>query len=694
MIYTLQNKKMEILAPAGSFDCLEPAVRCGCDAVYLGGANFSARGAAKNFDNDALLSAVRYCHGRGVKVYLAMNTLLRDDEMPQALDLAAYACSIGIDALIVQDLGLAKLLHAMAPELRLHASTQLSVHTLEGVRLLAELGFRRVVLSRELSRDEIREIAKSSPIELEVFVHGALCMSVSGQCYFSSVLGGRSGNRGLCAQPCRLPFSAPRGTGHDLSLKDLSIIDFLQELAQMGVCSAKIEGRMKRPEYVAAAVTACRESLDTAAVSSSLQDSLQSVFSRGGFTQGYWLGQRGKAMFGIRSKEDVTAATGDVFGALHTLYRSERQTVAIDIHMSIYLHCPCRLEICDNLGHKVCVEGKTPEPALHIALEKEKIRQQLNKTGGTPFFVRQIDISLDEGISLPLAEINRLRREALEHLLAEREKPVPIPFRRQPLVVPVTRTKANSPAVYAVFGADIPIPDEAKICSKVFLPLSVPINTLLAYRQQGFSIGIELPRGLFGREPAIREKLSVCYKNGFTDALVGNLGALSLARDAGMRCYGGLGLNIFNTYALQLLEELGLVCAEVSFELTLDQACSLGGTLPRGIFSYGRIPLMLTRNCPIANGTANCSVCDRRQEITDRRGIHFPVRCINGCCEILNSVPLFFLDRQKDFSTLDFHILRFYVENSVEIGEIFKTLQTGKKLKSDYTRGLYARGVE
>ena len=242
---------MEILAPAGGADTIQPAVRTGADAVYLGARELSARASAKNFDKNELKEAVRYCHARGVRVYLACNTLVRDDELKKALDIIKYACEIHVDALIVQDIGLISLVREAAPGMRLHASTQMSVHTLKGVELLHRMGFKRAVLSRELSRDEIADIAKDSPIELEVFVHGALCMSVSGQCYFSAMLGGRSGNRGACAQPCRLPFYVDGGTGHDLSLKDCSIISHLRELDEMGIASAKIEGRMKRPEYIA-----------------------------------------------------------------------------------------------------------------------------------------------------------------------------------------------------------------------------------------------------------------------------------------------------------------------------------------------------------------------------------------------------------------------------------------------------------
>ena len=321
-------KKAEILAPAGNMDSLIAGVRCGADAVYLGGKELSARRNAANFTDEELEEAVRYCHARGVKVYLTLNTLASDSEMNIALGIIERACEINADALILQDLGIAKLAREAAPSMPLHASTQMSVHTLSGLFELAEMGFRRAVLARELSRSELLELAEKSPIDLEVFVHGALCMSVSGQCYLSSVLGARSGNRGLCAQPCRLPFLAPGGVRHALSLKDLSLVESLTELEDLGITSFKIEGRMKRPEYVAAAVTACRASLD-GEYSGELMNQLQSVFSRSGFTNGYYFSKLGNDMFGIRSKEDVVSAK-NVLSDLEKLYGKEKQIVPTD----------------------------------------------------------------------------------------------------------------------------------------------------------------------------------------------------------------------------------------------------------------------------------------------------------------------------------------------------------------------------
>ena len=689
-----QKAKMELLAPAGSEECILPAVRCGCDAVYLGASHFSARGSAKNFDNDALLRTVTYCHERGVKVYLALNTLIRDDEMKAALSLVEYACSIGIDALIVQDIGLVRHVRKAAPALRLHASTQMSVHTPSGVRFLAQEGFSRVVLSRELSLSEIKEIAKTSPVELEVFVHGALCMSVSGQCYFSSVLGGRSGNRGLCAQPCRLPFAAPGGTGHDLSLKDLSLIGQLAELQAAGVASAKIEGRMKRPEYVAAAVFACRLAMDGAPIPTSLQENLQAVFSRGGFTQGYYFGKLGKEMFGIRSRDDVLSAGNTVFSELHSLYRKERKSVPVDFSFSLLPGKPCRLWGRDDKGNCASFEGMVPEPAVQKPLDKEKIQTQLGKTGGSPFFLSSLDITSVPGLSLPLSELNRLRRLVLDELLRMRGRSHPIPFQKLNFSTPGVENVEKSFFRYACFSDIHQVPEEAKSCGMIFLPLSTSVEELSALSARGFSLGIELPRVFFGREEAVRTKLKQLWDMDIRHARVGNWGALALAQELGFFCHGAFGLNLFNTSSLEFCREHGLIDAEISFELSLAQARALGGSLPRGILTYGRLPMMLTRNCPIKNGVGQCKKCHKNGSLTDRRGISFPVRCDGFSSEVLNSVPLFLLDGQNSYSDLDFEILRFTVENSVEIGEILRSSVAELKNKFQYTRGLSARGIE
>ena len=316
------NKNIEILAPAGSFEAVSAAVRTGADAVYMGTDKFNARLRADNFSDEEIREAIRYCHAHGVKVHITMNTLVSDSELEDAMGVIKRVCQWGADVLILQDIGLASLVKKAVPSIERHASTQMSVQTLSGVKLLEKMGYSRVVLPRECTKAEIENIRKNTDIEIEIFVHGAHCMSVSGQCYMSSMFGSRSGNRGVCAQPCRLPFKVDAGTGYDLSLKDLSVVEHIKEIADMGVVSVNIEGRMKRPEYVAAAVSAVKNSLKGEQDSKMLSD-LRAVFSRSGFTDGYFTDNRGKDMFGLRQKQDVVAANNAVLKNLLQLYEIE-----------------------------------------------------------------------------------------------------------------------------------------------------------------------------------------------------------------------------------------------------------------------------------------------------------------------------------------------------------------------------------
>ena len=680
---------MEILAPAGGADTIQPAVRTGADAVYLGARELSARASAKNFDKNELKEAVRYCHARGVRVYLACNTLVRDDELKKALDIIKYACEIHVDALIVQDIGLISLVREAAPGMRLHASTQMSVHTLKGVELLHRMGFKRAVLSRELSRDEIADIAKDSPIELEVFVHGALCMSVSGQCYFSAMLGGRSGNRGACAQPCRLPFYVDGGTGHDLSLKDCSIISHLRELDEMGIASAKIEGRMKRPEYTAAAVAACRQSLDAVKADPELMHRLEAVFSRSGFTDGYFTGRRGASMFGIRSKEDVVSATNKVYGTIHTMYKDERQSVPVSAALSIRRNENSSLDVCDNDGNSLSVCGAVPEDALKVALTDEKCSSYICKTGGTPFRIEKLDISLDEGLSMPALELNSLRRSALEQLLERRSHRPPIEF-SEPLLPVFPGQRKGTPANFRARFTNGNIPDSFLDSELIYVPLSLSDSELEALMDRGFAVALEIPRGMFGIENKIYERLKRAQALGINEVLASNLGAVELAKSLDMDIHGGFGLNIMNTASVEWAEREGLLDAEVSFELTVEQISKLGGRLPIGIVSSGRLPLMLVRNSPADNSSKRPAP----MVLKDRKGMEFPLQRSGACTEVLNSVPLELSDRRRELVGIDFEVLRFSVENSVEIGENLQLFNSEKCRKGAYTRGLYYRGVE
>ena len=687
---------MEILAPAGSPESLQAAVRAGADAVYLGGGSFSARAFAHNFDDDALRSAVRYCHARGVRVHLAVNTLLRDEELERAVEFVRFACTLPVDAVLVQDTGLLLRLRACAPALPLHASTQMSLHTPSGAAAVQEAGMTRAVLAREMTAKEIRETRGAVSIELESFVHGALCMSVSGQCYFSAMLGSRSGNRGMCAQTCRLPFSCEGGTGHDLSLRDLSLIQRLSELEAAGVMSAKIEGRMKRPEYVAAAVSACRRAADGEPIPPRLLENLEAVFSRSGFTDGYLSAHRGRIMFGTRTKEDVESANSAVFAQLHTLYKNEAQRVPVTFTLSAFAGENPRVTVSDGENEAVVTaEDCVCEIAQKLPVNTERWEQQLRKTGGTPYLCEAVQIDTDEKTALPISVLNGLRREALEKLGEQRREKPAVSFKDIPLD---TRTHGGSgrPKLRAFFKDCAQVPENISMLEAVILPLDADETTRTRCKNAGVEVILALPRALWGIENAVRARMEACKAMGDTHFYCGNLGALALCKELGVSAHGGFSLNVFNTECLRFFEEFGLDDTELSFELTGDEIRGLGGELPRGILLYGRQPLMLTRNCPLANSPKGCLNCKHAGKIRDRKGVEFPVHCTRFegktvYSEVFNSVPLVLFDRPV--SNVDFGVLRFSVENAVETQAILDAAVRHEKPHSDCTRGLFLRGV-
>lgn len=691
------NEYIEVLAPAGGPDALKAAVFAGANAVYMGGPAFGARANAKNFTREQLKEAAEFCHARDVRVHITVNTLLKDSELPEALDLIEYLCTVPVDAVLVQDMGLFELIKERAPKLPVHASTQMSLHTAGGAKLLEQLGSERVVLSREMSLNEIKAVADECPVELESFIHGALCMSVSGQCYFSAMLGGRSGNRGMCAQPCRLPFAAQNGTGHDLSLKDLSFISQVEKLREAGVCSAKIEGRMKRPEYVAAAVSACRRAADGEAVPVELMDNLEAVFSRSGFTDGYLTGKRGGRMFGIRTKEDVTGATEKVFSSLRNIYRAERKSVPISFVLSDGGES-LSLSVFDNDGRKLTVTAAKGEGEMPV-LTEERCKAQLEKTGGTPFSVENITVP-EGGVAAGVSAVNSLRREALEKLLNERGSRTAIEFNSKPYTVtPRENRRTDELPLRAYFRSAAQVPKAALRCDCIALPIRTEPDELLKLREQGFErIFIEQPRAMFGCEDEIKTRTEMLMTHGFNDFIVGNLGGLYIGREAGATMHGAFGLNVFNTAALEHFEKLGLSTAEVSMELTGRELAALGGKLERGLMIYGRQALMLTRNCPLANSPRGCLGCKEPNCLTDRMKKKFPVMCTGAgsarYSEVFNSVPLWLADKQDELLNIDFGIARFTVENSVECGEIISTAYNAEMPAFDYTRGLFSRGVE
>lgn len=671
---------MEILAPAGNEQSLVAAVRSGADAVYLGTGAFNARRNADNFKDNSLTDAVNYCHGRGVKVYVTLNTLIRDEELDAFLGAAREVAEAGPDGVIVQDLAVVQVLKTICPDLPLVGSTQMSVHNVAGVKALEDMGFSRVVLARELTLEEIRAVRAETGAELEVFVHGALCMSVSGMCYYSAMMGERSGNRGLCAQPCRLNSSC-NGRPYALSLKDMSFITRVRDLEAAGVCSVKIEGRMKRPEYVAAAVTAVRAALEGKEPD---METLRAVFSRSGFTDGYLTGKRNVRMFGVRTVEDA-AASKTVFGKLAELYRREYPGVPVDLTLKAQDDA-LTLTAEDGVGNAATVSAPIQRADM-APLTEDIARRNLGKTGGTPFTVRACHVDIPVDMSMPGSAVNGLRREALEQLLALRSRGNGYALRPMdpPKIEPYAPQKQGlrlrferAEQVFFAPGVEaIMLPFEEIEKRPDLLAGETPVWA-------------ELPQLVWPfDEQALLDRLTAMKQKGLTDAVVGNVCELVMAQKAGLTVHGGPTLNVSNTLSLTAYEAMGLADATLSFELPLRMAAKLGGTKPRGILAYGRFPIMQFRACP-ARGEKGCGGCGGRPELVDRKGVAFPMICHDRrYTTLLNSVPLYLGD--KALPPFDFVTLYFTTEDRETCRQVYDGYRKGAAPWFDRTSGLAFR---
>lgn len=671
---------IEILAPAGGEQQLEAAVKAGADAVYLGlRGKLNARRGASNFAPDELPNVVSMCHEAGTAVHVTLNTLLYDDEYDSAQSQIEAVCNAGADAVIVQDSGLAALIRKCAPDLVMHASTQMTIHNREALHTLSELGFSRAVLARELSLREIEEITKDSVIETEVFIHGALCMSVSGQCLFSSMLGARSGNRGMCAQPCRLPFTS-NGFENCLSLKDMSHIACIPEFQKMGVASLKIEGRLKRPEYVAASVLACRAMRDEGRVPEELMNDLSKVFSRSGFTDGYCTGKRGAGMFGVRQKED--AADSATFASLHTLYRVQTPKIALSETLKIGEEAVLTVSDGENT-----VTVSRENPAVGGEISEELAKKQLSRTGGTPYYLDRLSVSGERGAAPSL--LNALRRDALTELSEIRRKIKKIEFTHE-ASEKITHEKPEAQPLTLVFRSPAQMPegiDElADSIEAVYLPLESDWSKV---RNSKLNICAEAPRTLFAGEETFRKWLLCAKEAGIKSVMLHNIGQLQMAKEMGFELHGGFSLNAVSTATINELERLGFLSIELSFELCAGRISSLGGRLPRKAIIYGRVPMMLTRNCPAALNGCVGEGC----HITDRKGIDFHVMCRAGASEVLNSVPLAIMDKDELLPGVDGFVLRFTTESAEECLRIVQAAVKGTTLCEERTKGLYFRTV-
>ena len=674
-------KLPEILAPAGSPEALTAAIRTGADAVYIGGKSYSARNNASNFSDEELAEAVRLCHIHGVKLYLAVNTIISDDEACDFCGFIKKSAEFGVDGFIVQDLGAASIIRSAVPDAVLHGSTQLSVHTAAGAKLLKDMGFSRVVPARELSADTLGKICKED-IEVEVFVHGALCMSVSGQCYMSAVIGSRSANRGCCGQACRLPFSANGNKNSAaLSLKDLSLLENTDKLRKIGVDSLKIEGRMKRPEYIAAAVSELKTALDG---NSPDMKMLRGIFSRSGFTDGYFSGKR-QDMFGVREKEDVIAAK-EIIPTLHGLYRSERAVYSVDFHGVIKSGQPVKLlAVCGELSAEVT--GDIPDIAQKSPTSRETLEKQLSKLGDTVFTLGNITTDIDDGLFIPAGKLNELRRFAVEKLtemLAEYNKPrytITDYTPEKPKNIP---PHSNNPPVRTFCRTAEQAIVAAELSEFVVIPENI-ITPELAEAISCEKIIISPPRFIVDEEK-LSARLSELKNLGISRILCHTIDGAAVGKALGFTLHGSFTMNVFNSYSAEYLQNLGFEDCVISPEMTLDQLENIHTSLPLGALIYGRLPLMLTRNCPIKNeiGCKNCT-----GSLIDRTSRKLPVACSKDYVEILNSDILCMADRADKFKNTAFLVL--LLHNEDKNGTI-AAIQ-GKKPADSVTRGLYYRGV-
>lgn len=674
--------KPEILAPAGGTEQLVAAVRCGADAVYLGTKNFNARNSAANFDSESLAEAVKYCHARNVRVYVTMNTLVTDRETDDVINEIKMIAKSGADAVIIQDLAVAELWKKYCPTMKLHASTQMTVHNVAGAKQAEKLGFERIVLARELTLAEIEKIAKNTNAEIEVFVHGALCMSVSGTCLLSSMIGSRSGNRGRCAQPCRLNFKC-NDREYALSLKDLSLIDKVEKLAQAGVTSLKIEGRMKRPEYVAAAVTAVKNAVESKPYD---EETLKAVFSRSGFTKGYFEGQRNLEMFGYRRHEDVTAASG-VLKELANLYKDEIRKIPLNIDFFAD-EKGSSLTVSDS-ENSVTVAGDVPEKAKSKPLDEEFAKKCFSKLGGTVFYADKFTFNIGENLSLSASSLNNMRREATEKIYEKRceirEKEIVEPEEN----VPVSSAHYGEKTYRLRFERYAQSFDDEK-AEKIILPMGEILKHPESVQQYGKKLICELPFLVFAQdEEKFISALQKIKEFGVREVLADNIGTFSAAKDMNFTVHGGHGLNILNSISFGEYEKMGVEDITLSPELMMSAVGKIKNKRKKGIIGYGFLPLMRFRACP-AQSKNGCGDCKGLTLIKDRLGIDFYILCSGRkYSSLLNSVPLYIGD--KPHENADFVTLYFTFEKQEKCKKIFEYFYNKKSPAMKKTGGLYYR---
>ncbi len=683
----IQRNKIELLAPAGNMECLVAAIKGGADAVYFAGKLFGARSFADNFSNDEIKKAVDYCHLRGVKAYITVNTLVSDREIPEAMEYLKFLNQIGVDAVIVQDLGLCTLIKENFPNLPIHGSTQMTAHNAEGVWALEKMGIEQVVLSRELSLKEIRNIKNKTKAKLEIFAHGALCMCYSGQCLLSSVIGGRSGNRGKCAQPCRLEYKINDYSekGFYMSLKDLCSLNHINEFINIGVSSLKIEGRMKGPQYVLEVVGIYRKYIDSGEMPTKEDmERLDRIFFRGGLTDGYLTGKKGREMFCFSKPDNPYEKQSKTFEEIPSKEKKLSLLCKVLIGEGDY---PV-IEI-EGYGIKVCHKAEIIAPkGEKRPLDCEFVRSKINKTGGTPFEFGEICVDIKGAPFMSVSEINDLRRAALEKF----EKKYLKTFERKgDYIIPQILTKEREGAEFTCrvlnlsqFKAAIEY-DFAKITVPDYV-IYENCEEFIPYKDK---IIIETA-AVLKEMPNSLDKL---YKMGFRNLLSENI---SFFETKDFNLYGGFRMNIFNSHSLNLLKEKGYKSAMLSPEMNLASIRDLSKPIKTEVMVYGHLPLMITENCVIKN-RESCKCSNEVNYLIDRKGIKFPVVKDGESCRsiVLNSTPTYMGDKLSEVikSGAEKLMLYFTIEAPEDVKRVCDVFFKGEGNIENYTRLHYHRGV-
>lgn len=677
------RKKPILLAPAGSLDALKAAVFSGADAVYFGGGRFNARAFATNFGDEDIEKAFAICRLYGVKVYITLNTLLSDKELPKALEFVeTLEKKFRPDAYIVQDLGLISALRGSFPDIPLHASTQMQLHSSHCASVLKRYGVSRVVLARELSREDIKKVTECG-LETEIFVHGAICVCQSGGCLMSSFIGGRSGNRGKCAQPCRQPY----GGKYALSLKDMCLASYIPEICDMGVDCLKIEGRMKSPEYVYETVRIYRGLIDNKRVATREELSrLSALFSRSGFTDGYYTSRRGPCMFGVRTetdKEKSRALTVDI--------KEKKLPIAITCVItegeSSYIKA--------SLGKlEAEYRGDSPQKAINRPITRDDLAARLSKTGDTAFSVETIDITLDEGLIMPISAINALRRCVLDRLteiIISANTPKRDAQRKE--FVPIADTVHSTGRSQTVVRFEGKAPSEKLLkaliprCDRIELPLWVKRPDI----DYGDKLSLVLPRAVYDSDTHnVKLMLQEAYNSGIRHITVPNIGMLPLCE--GFTLHGDYPLNVTNTLTAKQLELLGFESCVISAEIAPKAIAHavVGGEY----VVYGKAPLMHTENCIIQNIGKCIDKTYCKGVLTDKTGARFAVlREYGHRNTIYNSVPTYLLDKRDELGEVSSCVLFFTDEDEDRVIEILNAYEKGLSPNGVFTRAALKRGT-